>query len=111
MSDRVTIGESIRREREVAGYTQAALAERVGIDGTALSKIEAGKRGLDSLVLRRIARALNVPMDRFFTADHADEPLVLGRDVSGNGMDAMVAWARRMKADIAFVREAARRYD
>jgi transcriptional regulator with XRE-family HTH domain len=113
MSDRdyARVGARIRREREAAGYTQASLAPLAGIDNTTLSKIESGKRGLDSLVLRRIARALDVPMDRFFAADDIGEPLVLGRDASGNGMDGMVAWARKMKADIAFIREAARRYE
>lgn len=62
MSDRTVIGQRIRHEREAAGYTQARLAEIVGIDDTVLSKIENGQRGLDSLILRRIARALDVPM-------------------------------------------------
>lgn len=108
MSDRTLIGQRIKQEREAAGYTQARLAEIVGIDDTVLSKIENGQRGLDSLILRRIARALDVPMDRFFTTA---EPLALAREADGETMREMADWARKMKADLAFVRdEAARLY-
>ncbi len=107
MSDRVLIGQRIRHEREVAGYTQAQLAKMVGIGDTVLCKIEKGQQGLDSLILRRIARAVDVPMDRFFVAA---EPLALAREGDDEQVRGMVEWARRMKADLAFVREAARRY-
>ncbi|MGC2374750.1 MAG: helix-turn-helix transcriptional regulator [Solirubrobacteraceae bacterium] len=107
MSDRIVIGQRIRHEREVAGYTQAQLAELVGIGDTVLCKIETGQRGLDSLILRRIARVLDVPMDRFFIAT---ESLALAREGDDEHVRGMVEWARGMKADLAFVREAARRY-
>jgi transcriptional regulator with XRE-family HTH domain len=108
MSDRTVIGQRIRREREAAGYTQARLAEIVGIDDTVLCRIESAQRGLDSLILRRIARALDVPMDRFFAAT---EPLALAREADSERAREMTDWARKMKADLAFVRdEASRRY-
>ncbi len=107
MSDRIVIGQRIKHEREAAGYTQAQLAELVGIGDTVLCKIEAGQRGLDSLILRRIARAVDVPMDRFFVVA---QPLALARDGDDERLRDMVEWARRMKADLVFVREAARRY-
>ncbi|MGH2902816.1 MAG: helix-turn-helix domain-containing protein [Solirubrobacteraceae bacterium] len=108
MSDRTIIGKCIKHEREAAGYTQVQLAEIVGIDDTVLSKIESGQRGIDSLILRRIARALDVPMDRFF---EAAEPLALAREADSEQLRGMADWARKMKADLAFVREqAARRY-
>ncbi len=102
MSDRTLIGQRIRQEREAAGYTQARLAEIVGIDDTVLCRIENGQRGLDSLILRRIANALDVPMDRFFAAA---EPLTLAREADGEAMLEMAEWARKMKADLAFVRD------
>lgn len=106
MSDRTLIGQRIRQEREAAGYTQAQLAEIVGIDDTVLCRIENGQRGLDSLILRRIASTLDVPMDRFFIDA---EPLALARDADGEAMREMADWARKMKADLAFVRDEASR--
>lgn len=107
MGDDLKIGQRIREEREAAGYTQAQLAERIGVGDTTLCKIELNQRGLDSLTLRRISRQLDVPMDRFF----AEEPLVLARAGGGEQMSEMLAWACEMSADLVAVREeAARRY-
>lgn len=108
MSDRTLIGRRVKEEREAAGYTQAQLAERVAIDDSVLSRIENGQRGIDSLILRRIAHTLDVPMDRFFVAS---DSLALARNGDSEGVREMVEWARRMKADLSFVREAARRYE
>jgi transcriptional regulator with XRE-family HTH domain len=108
MSDRTLIGQRIKEERETAGYTQAQLAERVAIDDTVLSRIENGQRGIDSLILRRIARTLDVPMDRFFAAP---DTVALARNGDSEQIRGMIEWARRMKADLSFVREAARRYE
>lgn len=80
----------------------------MGIDDTVLSRIENGQRGLDSLTLRRVARTLDIPMDRFFAAP---ETVAIGRNGDSDGARAMIEWASRMKADLSFVREAARRYE
>ncbi len=104
MSDRQVIGSRIREEREAAGYTQAELGAKVGVDSTVLSRIESGQRGLDSIVLRRLAATLDVPMDRFFS----DKAVVMARG-EGEQVQAMIRWARHMKSDIEFVsRELAR---
>jgi transcriptional regulator with XRE-family HTH domain len=108
MSDRSFIGQRIKEEREAAGYTQAQLAAHVAIDDTVLSRIENGQRGIDSLILRRIARTLDVPMDRFFAAS---ETVALARSEETEQVRGMIEWARRMKADIRFVRDASRRYE
>jgi len=108
MTERTGIGQRIRDERKAAGYTQAELAQIVGIDNTTLSRIEQGTRTLDSLTLRRISRALDVPMDRFF---EESEVAVFARAGTSDDQKEMVDWARAMKADVAFVRqEAANRY-
>jgi transcriptional regulator with XRE-family HTH domain len=107
MSDHVTIGRRIREEREAAGYTQAQLAQAIGIDATVLSRIEGGQRGIDSLILRRAARALEVPMERFFDSSR---PLALARGADGEKLAEMIDWARQIKADLRFVRQAAGRY-
>ena len=107
MSNHALIGQRIKEEREAAGYTQAQLAERVAIDDTVLSRIENGQRGIDSLILRRVARTLDVPMDHFFAVH---ETVAMARNGDSENVRAMVEWASQMKADLSFVREAARRY-
>jgi len=54
------IGGAIARLREERGWSQRALAKVVGLDQSALSRVEAGKRRLGAGELDVIARALGV---------------------------------------------------
>lgn len=54
------VGTRIRRIRETRGMQAQELATRIGIDPTALSKIENGHRAVKSSELARIASALRV---------------------------------------------------
>lgn len=51
--------------REEAGLSQQALAERLGVPQSFISKIETGERRLDILELRAICIALGLPLGRF----------------------------------------------
>lgn len=55
----------IRRLREEKEITQAALAERLGVPQSFVSKIETGERRLDVLELREVCTALQIPLKRF----------------------------------------------
>ena len=63
------VGRLVARERGIAGFTQAELAERLGTTQAAVSKIETGRTlaGLD--MLDRIARALGRPITLTLGAD------------------------------------------
>ncbi|MFF2850252.1 helix-turn-helix domain-containing protein [Streptomyces sp. NPDC058001] len=62
------VGARIGEARRAAGLTQGQLAERVGLDRTAISKIESGTRRIGALELTRLADALSLPVDHFLTA-------------------------------------------
>jgi ribosome-binding protein aMBF1 (putative translation factor) len=51
------VGDAIRQAREAAGYTQAQLAKRVGMDRTNVSRLERGRSPATSRTLQRIADA------------------------------------------------------
>lgn len=55
------IGQNIQRARYRRGLTQAELATAVGLDRTAISRIEAGSRSLAATELARVAAVLGVP--------------------------------------------------
>lgn len=57
---REDLGRRIARAREAAGLSQSELAGRVGLSQSAVSRIESGLRGVDSIELAEIARALDV---------------------------------------------------
>ena len=54
--------------REEAGLTQTALAERLGITQSEVSKFERGERALDVLRLRAWLRALGIEFTPFARA-------------------------------------------
>lgn len=57
----------LRSTREKAGLTQVELANRIGMDQSAISKIERRERRLDVTELRRICIALGVPFATFIS--------------------------------------------
>lgn len=54
------LGARIARARERAGLSQEAVAELVGLTQSAISRIEAGERSVESLELARVAKALRI---------------------------------------------------
>lgn len=59
------LGARLAEARRAAGLNQGELATAVGLDRTAVTRIERGERKLDSLELARMARALARPIDWF----------------------------------------------
>ena len=57
------IGRMIAHLREQQGWSQRALAKWVGLDQAAVSRIEAGRRGLSAKELQRFADAFHVSAD------------------------------------------------
>ena len=55
------LGQNIRKQREVCGFSQESLAFEAGLDRTYIGGVERGERNLGVLNLCRIAHALKVP--------------------------------------------------
>lgn len=60
--DRSTLGARITAAREAAGRTQSELADDLGLDRSAVSRLEAGTRKLDVNELLALCRALSIPL-------------------------------------------------
>ena len=58
------IGRNVKRRRERLGWTQAALAAKVGIHRISLARLEGGGTGPSWALLERLARALGVKPGR-----------------------------------------------
>ncbi|MFH1176958.1 MAG: XRE family transcriptional regulator [Acidobacteriota bacterium] len=78
------LGERVVRARRAAGFTQSDLAAAVGMDRTAISKIENGDRRVDSLELGRIAEILKRPVSWFLTTPI---PAVISRRQAREGIE------------------------
>ncbi|ASU84770.1 DNA-binding protein [Nocardiopsis gilva YIM 90087] len=59
------IGERVRESRSVAGLSQQALADAVGLERSMISKLEKGDRRVDAVELTLLARALDYPLSFF----------------------------------------------
>ena len=62
----VTVGYNIKAWREHLGFTQAELAEEVGIQRTSINNAEAGRQRLMLHTIEKIAEALGVPICDLF---------------------------------------------
>jgi transcriptional regulator with XRE-family HTH domain len=60
----ILLGDRIRRLRKKRGWTQAEMAERVGIDRSFLADVERGKRNISILNLEIIADGLKVSLSQ-----------------------------------------------
>lgn len=107
---RLPIGQRIREHRKKAGTTQSDLAREVGISPSYLNLIEHDKRAIGGTLLGRIARALDVDMDRLSGTDDArlaQDIAEIARLLSLPGLDEQKAarfvsqsadWARAFRA-------------
>jgi transcriptional regulator with XRE-family HTH domain len=61
------VGKQIKELRERQGLTQAALAEKVGIERSTVTRIEAGSMNPTVGILTRIATALGASVEILLT--------------------------------------------
>jgi transcriptional regulator with XRE-family HTH domain len=100
-SARELIGRRVREERVRGGFThQASFAASVGLDAPTLSRIETGKRGIDSVVLQRIADRLGIPLDSLVRDPDPQFALARNGDADDEAMQPMIEWASRLLEDM-----------
>jgi len=99
------LGRRIQDAREDASISQSALAERIGIDRTAIVRLEAGERKVSATELASIADVLDRPIDWFVV----ESPLAVvsrRRDPTVGGFSRRLDVALEQCArDIAFLLE------
>ena len=61
------VGRNVRRLRKVAGFSQADLANKMGVDRAYVSGLELGERNSTILTLWHVAQALGVKVGALFT--------------------------------------------
>ncbi|VVM06865.1 hypothetical protein MAMC_01305 [Methylacidimicrobium cyclopophantes] len=74
---REELGQRLRRSRESAGLSQRDAAKELGLPRPSISQIEAGKRGVESLELVRLARLYGKPVSWFLEPGTGANPLEL----------------------------------
>lgn len=77
-ADRKAIAERLREAREYLGLSQQEVAAALELPRSAVSLIETGQRGVDSLELKALARLYQRPIGHFT----GEEPQPMGGDVA-----------------------------
>jgi Zn-dependent peptidase ImmA (M78 family)/transcriptional regulator with XRE-family HTH domain len=101
--DAKSLGERIRAARKRAGLSQDDLAREIGLDRSAVNRLEAGARKVTALELSDIATAVDVRMSTFF-----EDPLPSlmshrssqGLDTADSQIDALLA---KLADEVEFV--------
>ena len=63
----IRLGDRIRKLRHKQGWTQAEMAEHVGIDRSFLADVERGKRNISILNLEIIAKGFKLSLSRMLS--------------------------------------------
>lgn len=60
-------GERVRAERKKQGLSQEGLAEKAGVHRTYIGMIERGEKNITLLNIEKIAKALEIPLDKMMS--------------------------------------------
>ncbi|MGH3146792.1 MAG: ImmA/IrrE family metallo-endopeptidase, partial [Rubrobacter sp.] len=111
MITQVELGRRLRRARERARCTQEEAGQALGLDDTAVAKIERGRRGVGALELKRLASLYGTSVEDLLE-DHLAEgevPLTIVMrsmvEVLGPKAGAMKRRMQRIVADDRWLRE------
>jgi transcriptional regulator with XRE-family HTH domain len=68
------IGDRIKRERAAAGLTQEQLADRIGVNKSAVAQWESAnsRKGITTSNLMKVANLLAIPVTRLIGGDETD---------------------------------------
>lgn len=86
------VGQRIERLRGERGVSQRRLADAIGVDPSALSRIESGQRGLAVGELVAISEFLGVTTDELLRRQVESVPLFRNEGGPGEASDALVAF-------------------
>lgn len=68
----ITVGESIRKYRDISGYTQEEFAELIDKSTNFIAQVESGCNGVSLTTLKKICEVLGVSADRILWNDNSE---------------------------------------
>lgn len=109
MLTRHALGRRIARARKRAGLTQEQLATALGLERTAITRIELGAQGLDTLQLTAIAETLGCsPMVFFELEDEGSVEVLLRAPEAGRSdVQRWLQWLESLIRDYEALRNIA----
>ena len=68
----ITVGESIRKYRDISGYTQDKFAELIDKSTNFVAQVESGCNGVSLTTLKKICEVLGVSADRILWKNESE---------------------------------------
>ena len=96
-----SLGDAIEELRESAGLSQRELAERLDVDPSYLSHLEAGRREPSLKLLRRLSRAVSAPLALFLAEALLPEVPEDERDAYQDVLDALLELSKSRQLDLS----------
>jgi transcriptional regulator with XRE-family HTH domain len=88
-TDAMALGDRIRALRKEAGWSQAELAQHIGVDAGRVSRYESGRITPSADALVRLAESLNISIDHLLIDDIPRRPLHSAEDVLGDRITSL----------------------
>ena len=106
-NDMAEIGQRVQRLREDRGITQAQLADHLELaDGSVVSKIENGARGLGVFELAKLGEVFGLRTDQVLFGTPDEKPVgVMLRATGDEDVARVVARVEEAFADFRYVRD------
>ena len=85
------LGDRVRAWRTDQGMTRKALAQASGVSERYLAQLEAGEGNISVLLLRKVARAMRVPVDRLVREEQPPQKCIALLGLRGAGKSTLGA--------------------
>ncbi|CAL80388.1 Shikimate kinase [Bradyrhizobium sp. ORS 278] len=92
------LGQRVRRMRGLAGMSRKVLAEVSGISERYIAQLESGKGNVSIVLLRRIANAINAPLDDIIPGGEPSPDWPVIRDLLKKASPSQIAQVRELLA-------------
>ncbi|MGJ5176102.1 helix-turn-helix transcriptional regulator [Bradyrhizobium oligotrophicum] len=92
------LGQRVRRMRGLAGMSRKVLAEVSGISERYIAQLESGKGNVSIVLLRRIANAINAPLDDIIPGGEPSQDWPVIRDLLKKASASQIAQVKELLA-------------
>lgn len=105
MLNEVVLGRNIEQARLNAGLNQQQLADLVGLDRSAISRVESGNRKVDSIELVKIAVALGVSELSLLTVQETEALYLRAPEGEPESIKQQIKWVNEFFENYDFLKE------
>ncbi|MBE0448525.1 MAG: helix-turn-helix transcriptional regulator [Actinobacteria bacterium] len=99
------LGRNIERARQYSGLSQSELANLIGLDRSAISRIESGERRVDSIELVNIARALGISESSLLKTEETEILYLRAPEGEQEEIKQQVEWVNDFLEKYEFLKE------